>query len=68
MKNNSKRYRVYIITGIILLLVTVIAAMPKNNVYNSISMEAGGELPDASAFLRIMSKTPNMSQIWMALI
>lgn len=52
MKNNSKRYRVYIITGIILLLVTVIAAMPKNNVYNSISMEAGGELPDASAFFK----------------
>ncbi len=52
MKNICYRYRVYIIIGIILLLVIVIAAMPKNHINKSISIEAGGELPDASIFFK----------------
>ncbi len=52
MKNSIKRYRAYIIIGVILLLVIILAAMPKNNINKSISMEAGGELPEASVFFK----------------
>lgn len=52
MKNNIKRYRAYIIIGVILLLVIILAAMPKNNINKSISMEAGGDLPEASVFFK----------------
>jgi len=52
MKNKGKMYKAYIITGIILLLVVIIAAMPRNNTNKIISMEAGGELPDAGAFFK----------------
>lgn len=52
MKNNSKRYRAYIIIGVILLLAIVLAAIPKNNINKSISMEAGGELPEAGVFFK----------------
>lgn len=52
MKINRKRYRAYIIIGVVLLFVIVLAVIPKNNIYKSISMEAGGELPKAGVFFK----------------
>ncbi|NLE24512.1 MAG: transglutaminase [Clostridiaceae bacterium] len=51
MKKFIKRNSIYII-GSILLLVLIFTIMPKNSINNSISMEAGGELPEASAFFK----------------
>jgi len=52
MKNKSKIYKGIIITGVILLLVIILAVMLRNNINKIVTMEAGGELPDAGAFFK----------------
>lgn len=50
MSNNRNSYRAYMVIGAVLVLVIVLAAMPNNNIKKSVSIEAGGELPEANAF------------------
>jgi len=52
MKINVKNSKGFILAGIILLLVIILAVMPRNNINKIVSMEAGGELPDAGAFFK----------------
>jgi len=59
MKNNGKSnkgslIKGLIITGIVLLLaiILVFTVMSRNNINKIVSMEAGGELPDAGAFFK----------------
>ncbi|NLX63430.1 MAG: transglutaminase [Clostridiaceae bacterium] len=56
MKNMGKSYKGFIkgfiITVIVLLLIILIAVVPRNNINKIVTMEAGGELPDAGAFFK----------------
>ncbi len=54
MQNKRKSCRIYIALGVVLLIVLAFAAMAllKNNINKSISIEAGGQLPEAGAFFK----------------